>query len=128
MKGVVFAVGVLALGGCVVPPPQDPYPAMDDMNTTSQERSFLIDKQARDMDALMTNQAVASYRNEYLKATAHKAFAQSDSGAWSWKSNRTSIEHAINNALIGCRANNKRSEAEYPCKIINIDGEWTGMR
>ncbi len=76
--------------------------------------------------SIMTNQALRSYREEYVHATEHKAFAQSDSGSWSWKSNRTSIDYAIGNSLIECQKNNKRHEAEYPCKIININGEWVG--
>jgi hypothetical protein len=78
--------------------------------------------------SIMTNQALKSYREEYVHATKHKAFAQSDVGAWSWKSNRTSIKHAIENSLIDCQRNNKRHEAEHPCKIINVDGKWVGER
>ncbi len=75
----------------------------------------------------MTNQALKSYREEYIHATEHKAFAQSAVGAWSWKSNRTSIKHAIENSLIDCQKNNKGHEAEHPCKIINVDGKWGGV-
>jgi hypothetical protein len=78
--------------------------------------------------SIMTNQALKSYREEYVYATEHKAFAQSDVGAWSWKSNRTSVKHAIENSLIDCQRNNKRHEAEHPCKIINVDGKWAGER
>jgi hypothetical protein len=78
--------------------------------------------------SLMTNQALKSYREGYVHATKHKAFAQSDVGAWSWKSNRTSIKYAIENSLIDCQKNNKKHEAEYPCKIINVDGKWVGER
>lgn len=78
--------------------------------------------------SIVTNQALKSYREEYVYATEHKAFAQSDMGAWSWKSNRTSIQHAIENSLIDCQKNNKRHEAKYPCEIINVDGKWAGER
>ena len=73
---------------------------------------------------LMTNQAVKDYETKYKKASLHKAFSQSNSGAWSWRSNRTSIEHAKNNALLVCQKNNKKLESLHPCKIVNIDGQW----
>lgn len=78
--------------------------------------------------SIMTNQGLRSFREQYVNATEHKAFAQSDSGAWSWKSNRTTREYAIRNALIDCQKQNKRHEEEYPCKIINVDGKWVGER
>lgn len=76
------------------------------------------------LDSLITNQALKSFKTDYTKASKHKAFAQSVSGAWNWKSNRTSKEHAIKSALIGCQRNNKKSEDLYPCNVINIDGKW----
>jgi len=76
------------------------------------------------IESLMSNKALESFNTDYAKATNHKAFAQSVSGAWNWKSNRTTKEHAITSALVGCQRNNKKSEDLYPCKVINIDGEW----
>lgn len=76
------------------------------------------------IESIITHQALMSYKGKYLKASTHKAFAQSESGAWNWKSNRTSKEHAINSALISCQANNKKHEKMYPCKVISVDGEW----
>jgi len=75
-------------------------------------------------ESLITNQALESFNTEYKEASKHKAFAQSLSGAWNWKSNRTSIEHAKTSALIGCQRNNKKSEDLYPCKVVNINGKW----
>jgi len=76
------------------------------------------------IESLMSNKALKSFKTDYAKASNHKAFAQSVSGAWNWKSNRTTKEHAITSALIGCQRNNKKSEDLYPCKVINVDGEW----
>lgn len=76
------------------------------------------------IESLMSNKALKSYKTDYAKASKHKAFAQSASGAWNWKSNRTSKEHAMTGALIGCQRNNKKSEDLYPCKVINVDGKW----
>ncbi len=78
--------------------------------------------------SIITNQALRSYKGKYSEATSHKAFAQSASGAWNWKSNRTSKEHATNSALISCQANNKKYEELHPCRVINIDGEWTNQQ
>ncbi len=76
------------------------------------------------IESLISNQALKSFKTDYEKASKHKAFAQSASGSWNWKSNRTSSEHAVLSALIGCQRNNKKSEDLYPCKVINIDGKW----
>ena len=76
------------------------------------------------IDSIISNKALQSFKTEYSKAPTNKAFAQSVSGAWNWKSNRTSIEHAKTSALIGCQRNNKKSEDLYPCKVIHINDTW----
>tara|TARA_R110002124_G_scaffold234886_1_gene400236 strand:- start:22867 stop:23853 length:987 start_codon:yes stop_codon:yes gene_type:complete len=73
---------------------------------------------------LIDEDALDSYRNKYIKATDFKALAQSESGAWGWRSGRTSELHAISSALAVCRSNNHKDEGKYPCKVININGEW----
>lgn len=75
-------------------------------------------------DSIISNRALKSFRGEYKDAIKHKAFAQSDSGSWGWRDNRTSKEHAMNSALIACQQNNKKAEAQYPCKIIHVNDEW----
>jgi hypothetical protein len=76
------------------------------------------------VESIITNTALSSYNEKYLSASEHKALAQSLSGVWSWKSNRTSVEHAKTSALVACQKNNLKNEELYPCKIINIDGVW----
>lgn len=76
------------------------------------------------MASLITGSALRSFNEDYIEAPKNRAFAQSTSGAWNWKSDRTSIEHAIISALIGCQRNNKKSEDLYPCKVIHINDEW----
>jgi len=76
------------------------------------------------IDSIITNKALNSFKTGYSKASTHKAFAQSLSSAWSWKSNMTSVEHAKTSALIACQRNNKESEDLYPCKIINVNDLW----
>jgi hypothetical protein len=85
-----------------------------------------MDSSANDERVIITNAALESYQ-KYRSANNHKAFAQSESGAWNWRADRTNQEYAMKNALMGCRANNK-VENEYPCKIININGEWVGSQ
>jgi len=76
------------------------------------------------IDSIISNKALSSFQNEYSAASRNKAFAQSVSGVWSWKSNRTSKEHAITSALIGCQINNKKSEDIYPCEVIHVNDSW----
>ena len=74
--------------------------------------------------SIISNKALVSFKGDYANAPKNKAFAQSPSGAWNWKSDRTSIEHATTSALIGCQRNNKKSEDVYPCKVIHINDSW----
>ena len=76
------------------------------------------------IDSIILNAALESFQTKYKEATFNKAFAQSVSGAWNWKSNRTSIEHAKTSALVGCQRNNKRSEDIYPCRVIHVNNSW----
>jgi hypothetical protein len=91
---------------------------------TTQPMFTIYENDKHGIESIITNKALESFKTEYAKASKHKAFAQSLSGAWNWKSNRTSREHAITSALISCQRNNKKSEDLYPCVIINVDDEW----
>jgi len=121
LKPAIFIVFIALLVGCATY--EQPMPPA---TSTVEIIEPTFEQKAVGEASIMTNQALKSYREEYVHATEHKAFAQSDVGAWSWKSNRTSIKHAIENSLIDCQRNNKRHEAEHPCKIINVDGQWAG--
>ena len=91
---------------------------------TTTETVVVDGKKVFAIESIITNKALKSFKTDYLKATSHKAFAQSASGAWNWKSNRTSKAHAIKSALISCQRNNIKNEQLHPCKVINIDGDW----
>lgn len=123
LRSGIFIVFIPLLVGCATY--EQPIPTE---TSTSEIVEPSFEQKAVGEALIMTNQALKSYREEYVHAIEHKVFAQSDVGAWSWKSNRTSIKHAIDNSLIDCQKNNKRHEAEYPCKIINVDGKWAGKR
>jgi hypothetical protein len=123
LRSGIFVVFIPLLVGCATY--EQPMPPAA---STGEIIEPTFEQKAVGEASIMTNQALKSYREEYIHATKHKAFAQSDVGAWSWKSNRTSIKHAIENSLIDCQRNNKRHESEHPCKIINVDGRWAGER
>jgi len=94
------------------------------LESNSSKSMTIYSNDKKGIESLMSNKALKSFKTDYAKASNHKAFAQSVSGSWNWKSNRTSKEHAITSALIGCQRNNKKSEDLYPCKVINVDGKW----
>jgi len=93
-------------------------------NIKPAQKSVIAKFEPYSIDSIITNSALASYKNKYVKAKSHKAFAQSQSGTSYWKSNRTSKKHATDSALIACQVHNKKFEDTYPCKIININGVW----
>ena len=114
-----FFAFVILITGCAT----TDNPSINPQGKLSKEIT-LYTNDKKGIESLITNQALKSFKNDYSKASKHKAFAQSVSGSWNWKSNRTSKEHAIKSALIGCQRNNKKSEDIYPCKVININGKW----
>ncbi|PCJ38625.1 MAG: hypothetical protein COA99_11630 [Moraxellaceae bacterium] len=78
--------------------------------------------------SIISNKALKSFKNDYAKTPKNKAFAQSTSGAWNWRSDRTSIEHAVTSALIACQRKNRKAEDLYPCKIIHINDSWSDAK
>ena len=118
MKYLAMAIGVIVLSGCATQGPiQSELPK-------SEQKIKLYSNSNLGIESIITNKALKSFNTKYVKATKNKAFAQSASGAWNWKSDRTSVEHAKTSALIGCQHNNKKSEDLYPCKVINLNGNW----
>ena len=99
------------------------YNALGDLSGTAGERF----NKAVGGIIIKRKSALRSFREKYLDAKGHKAFAQSDSGNWNWRSNRTSKEHAINNALASCRGRNQDFKNWQPCKIIHLDEKWTDV-
>ncbi|NRB40323.1 MAG: hypothetical protein HRU20_17955 [Pseudomonadales bacterium] len=76
------------------------------------------------IESIISKKALNSYLTKYNDATENKAFAQSESGVWNWRSNRTSVEYAKSSALISCRSQNKNHEKDYPCKLIDVNGKF----
>ena len=67
--------------------------------------------------------AVGSIASASLVEMANReAFAQSPTGAWAWRAERTSREFAIEDAVNAC---NTYLEATEPrCVVIHVDNEW----
>lgn len=66
--------------------------------------------------------ALSSFRTEYSLAPDHKAFAQSEEGAWAWSANMASTRDAIDNAIARCTKNLKPHQG--PCLAIHVDDKW----
>ena len=88
-------------------------------------RQSIVSEQSGE-SAIMSNKALNAYRQKYLDITRDKAFAQSDNGAWSWRSSKTSESDAVKKALAACRKNNKNHDEVFPCRIINVNNSWRG--
>ena len=121
---ICIAIIAIILSGCS--DSEDAITPAEDSNFASKKITEIttIDTDELNLKFIITNEASKSFKNKYLTATSHKAFAQSESGAWSWRSNRTSEKNARKSALIACQANNKKNESLHPCKVINVNGEW----
>lgn len=74
--------------------------------------------------SIITAKALSSYKENYLQERSHKAFAQAESGAWAWRADRTSAEHASRSAMIACMNNNAKNQDKYPCVVINVNDQW----
>ena len=70
---------------------------------------------------LRTQEALKVYRESYLPAPNHKAFAQSPTGYFGWYTGRTSVEYAKEDALKACEHYVENGET---CVIVNVDGVW----
>ncbi len=118
MKKLFSALWVLSVIGCSTAPDRV------DEKSTSTATITIYKNHAKGIDSIIGKKALKSFTTEYKNSSLNKAFAQSTSGAWNWKSNRTSMEHAKTSALIGCQRNNKKHEDLYPCKVIHLNNEW----
>ena len=75
-----------------------------------------------ELEARLPPEAVTVFRDEYIPAPSHKAFALSPSGAWGWRAGGASPESAAAAALEACDA--KRGEYTRPCDLANVNGSW----
>jgi hypothetical protein len=114
MKYFVMAVASLLLASCAV---KQPEPFKIDTE------KYPVNADAMGIEVLKTNSARESYK-WYFGAKYHKAFAQSESGAWGYEPNKMNASSAMRSALDRCKKHNKANEANEPCQIINVDDYW----
>ncbi len=75
-----------------------------------------------ELEARLPPTAVPVFRDEYIPAPSHKAFALSPSGTWGWHAGAASPESAAAAALEACDA--KRQDYTRPCDLANVNGNW----
>jgi hypothetical protein len=110
-----------ALAGLLLAACETPRPSFElDM----EKYADVIEREASSPGDLIRKQAIDTNERDYALADRHKAIAQSRSGAWSWSQGRETPEAAIDEALQKCRRQNRRHEAERPCKLIKVDVYW----
>ena len=71
---------------------------------------------------LLSPDAVSAFRDEYMAAARHKAFAVSSTGSWGWKAGAGSSESAATSALESCDA--KRKLYTPACELVNVNDSW----
>lgn len=81
-------------------------------------------KQPTGADSIITRTAYDTFQTIYNNTDNYKAFVQADSGAWGYTINESSTVKAIESALTLCQLENDEFENQYPCEVININGEW----
>lgn len=69
----------------------------------------------------MSVDALRDYRDRYLRAAAHRAFAIAPSGAFAWHAGATSENAARELALSGCMAAARGGEG---CRVVHVDAQW----
>ena len=73
-------------------------------------------------EVIRMNGALKDFREKYVTAEMHRAFAQSPDGAWGWAIGRTSVQVASEDAVLACTTSLKAGQR--PCVVIHIDDAW----
>lgn len=77
------------------------------------------------IDRLLTNKAKKSFVQQYEKMTSTKVFVQSDIGSWSWKSSSNETLAELTAKVIKkCNSQSGKLSNSFPCRVININGQW----
>ncbi len=83
--------------------------------------------QGPDMSAVFPSfDAANAFRDEYLPARGHKAFAVSAGKSWGFKVGASSEQEALRGAMSDCDA--RRPAYTAPCRPINLNGKWVRVR
>jgi uncharacterized membrane protein YhaH (DUF805 family) len=67
-----------------------------------------------------------AFRNGYLRAAGHKAFAASSTKAFGWAGHASSVPDAVSEALSRCEA--RRQPYTPACRVVSIDGQGVHAR
>ncbi|MFZ2651969.1 MAG: DUF805 domain-containing protein [Burkholderiaceae bacterium] len=84
--------------------------------------ALAIPSQAQIEARLPSPEAMTAFRDEFVSAPVHKAFAASPTGSWGWKSGAASAESAAAGALESC--DTQRKAYTRPCELVNVNGGW----
>jgi len=118
VNALILIVIIITMPGC------NTVQKREISSSTSQQSFHIYQNNEKGLKSIITNKALKSFKNKYSEASQNKAFAQSLSGSWNWRANRTTREHAVTSALVSCQKNNKKYEDTYPCEVINVNDEW----
>lgn len=70
----------------------------------------------------MSSAAMNEYRQRYLRAANHKAFAISSAGGYGWQSGAASENDAREGALESCMRSGQAGDDG--CRVVDADGQW----
>lgn len=118
---IAFLSGILA-SGCVQTPHHEGGGEMEHSAESCPGEKHSVDSEG--LSSIISNKGLKSFQRKYKDASENKAFAQSSSGEWAWRSNKTTKSNAILSALVACQVENASSEKCYPCEVINVNGVW----
>jgi hypothetical protein len=78
--------------------------------------------EADDIPHDMSAEALREYRQGYVHARGHKAFAISSGGAHAWHAGANTANEASEGALASCMQ--ARRAGDEGCRIVELDGQW----
>lgn len=106
--GTAPAAPAAALPGAAPPAPQAASPAPPPVPDP-------------EMPADMSVDALRDYRDRYLRAAGHRAFAISPNGAFAWHAGAATENAARELALSGCMAAARGGDG---CRVVHVDAQW----
>lgn len=124
---MVLAIAIIVLGvvgtgvlAAVALPAYNDYVNRAQKNAEQAEQRQAEEAQERAMPRLPSETVAHVYRDEYLPASDHKAFAVSSAGAYGWSSGKATAREAVSAALSDCDA--RREAYTGQCRIVSVNG------
>jgi len=96
----------------------------DGSPTASENPNIIFEYAPQGIDSLITFKAFNAFKHKYKDVSGFKSFAQSEGGAWAYVTNSKTQEIANLEVLNSCTKYNVKFASTYPCKLINVSGEW----